>query len=161
MNLIIEKLPETLEEFQALLQFDLTKPENSCALFLCALNLFTKDQELGITAINLLKGPVVLNPFDISFLKDRLKDKPYLPLAYFDGAIPDNNYQPSLPYTLTFFDDQRPQDIEAGYLRLYLKTAGADSARAIKLREKEGNWYIWDYPGILMDIRKPKKDLEW
>ena len=161
MNLVMERLPETLEEFQALPEFDLTKPENSCALFLCALNLFTQDDTVGVEAINLLKGPKPLNPFEISFLKDRLQDKPYLPLAYFDGATPDNNYQPDIPYSLALSPDGRPFDLESGYLRLYLTTTGADSPRAIKLREKEGNWFIWEYPGVLMDIRKPKIDLDW
>ena len=82
-------------------------------------------------------------------------DKEYLPLSYFEGCKPANNYQPDLPYTLKFFDNPRPQDTEEGYKKLYLRNPGADSLRFIKLRQKDENWYIWEYSGILMDIRKP------
>ena len=142
-------------------QFDLRQPENTCALFLCALNLFVHDREAGVEAINLLKGPKPLSPFDINFLRDRVMDKPYLPLVYFEGATPDNDYQPDMPLTLKLFEDQRPQDVEPGYLRLYLHTMGADSKRAIQLRQKDNQWFIWDYPGIVMDVRKPKKESDW
>lgn len=161
MKVVIEQLPQSLEAFKAMPQFDLSQPENTCALFLCALNLFVQDRELGVEAINLLKGPKPLSPFDINFLRDRVMDKPYLPLIYFEGANPENDYQPDEPLTLLFYEDQRPQDIEAGYLRLYLETSGADSKRAIKLRQKDDQWFIWDYPGIVMDVRKPKKDSDW
>ena len=119
------------------------------------------DCDAGVEAINLLKGPKPLSPFDINFLRDRVMDKPYLPLVYFEGATPDNDYQPDMPLTLRLFEDQRPQDVEAGYLRLYLHTAGADSKRAIQLRQKDDQWFIWDYPGIVMDVRKPKKESDW
>ncbi len=161
MKVIIERLPETLEEFKEMKEMDLTKAENTCLMFLCALNLFVKDRDTGVAAINILKGPVELNSHEINFLKDRFMDKSYLPLAYFAGARPDNNYTPDQPYTLNLYDDPRPQDTEEGYFRLYLETAGADSKRAIKMRKKDDNWYIWEYPAIVMDIRKPKKDDPW
>ena len=43
MQITFDRLPDTLEEFSALCN-DLTKPENTCALFLLALNLYTKDK---------------------------------------------------------------------------------------------------------------------
>lgn len=161
MHITIEHWPETLDNFQALKIFDLRDPHHTTALFLLALDLFTKDQDLGVQAINLLKGPVVLNPHNISFLKDRLMDKPYLPKAYFDGATPENDYEPDLPFTLKLFKDQRPDDLEEDYMRVFVKTSGADSKRFVTLRRKDDHWYLWDYPGILMDIRKPKQDNPW
>lgn len=161
MRVIFEKIPLNLEEFEAMGQMDLTKPENTCAMFLCAFNLFVKEKTVGIEAINLLKGPATLNSYEINFLTDRIRDKKYLPMIYFEGAKPENNYTPTLPYTLIFYPDLRPQDCESGYIRLYLKTAGADSPRAIKLRQKDNNWYLWEYPGIFMDVRKPVKEDPW
>ena len=161
MKTIFEKMPSNLEEFKAMDQMDLTRPENTCAMFLCALNLFVKEKTVGIDAINLLKGPVALNPYEINFLADRVRDKKYLPMVYFEGAKPENNYTPTLPYTLVFYPDPRPQDCESGYIRLYLKTAGADSPRFIKLRQKDNNWYLWEYPGIAMDVRKPANEDPW
>ena len=70
-----------------------------------------------------------MTPYDSQFLRDRLRGKEYLPLAYFDGATPQNGYRPTAPYTLTVLPDQRPQDVEEGYLRVFLQTAGADAPR--------------------------------
>lgn len=42
-----------------------------------------------------------MTPYDSQFLRDRLRGKEYLPLAYFDGATPQNGYRPTAPYTLT------------------------------------------------------------
>ena len=77
-----------------------------------------------------------MSGYDVQFLRDRLRGKSYLPLAYFDGATPQNGYTPTQPYTLQVLPDPRPQDVEPGYLRVYLKTTGADSPRPIKLRQK-------------------------
>ncbi len=161
MKTVFDKMPANLEEFKAMELMDLTKPENTCTMFLCALQLFVEDREVGVEAINILKGPVALSNYDINFLRDRFMDKPYMPLIYFEGAKPENNYTPDMPYTLEFAEDPRPQDVEEGYVRLYLRTAGADNPRHIKLRQKDGNWYIWDYPGLLMDVRKPAKEDPW
>ena len=157
-------LPATIEEFTALPEInDLTKPENTAALLIAAFELFVHDPEAGVAAINCLKGPVKLSNHDIAFLKDRFSDKPYLPRAYFLGATPQNNYTPQLPYTLEFYPDQRPQDYGEDYKRLYLKTAGADSPRAIVLRKKASapEWFVWEYPAIVMSIRVPAEQDPW
>ena len=111
MQITFDRLPGTLEEFSALCN-DLTKPENTCALFLLALNLYTKDKAAGEKAIDMLRGPRPMTGIDSQFIRDRLRDKKYLPLAYFDGATPENGYGPTQPYVLNFYPDQRPQDCE-------------------------------------------------
>ena len=161
MLVTFSSVPATFAEFSALPQTDLSKPENTCAMFLLALNLYTKDKDAGVEAVNLLRGPRPLSNYDIQFLRDRLRDKAYLPLAYFDGATPENTYTPSQPLTLQVLTDPRPQDVEDGYLRVFLKTAGADSPRPIKLRRKGENWYLWEYSSILSGIRIPVKDDPW
>lgn len=161
MSVTLDKLPESAAEISALAAGALGNAEHTCALFLGALNLYTNDRDAGIEAVNLLRGPRPLSNYDILFLRDRLRDKAYLPLAYFDGATPENNYTPSEPYTLRLYADPRPQDCEAGYLRLYLKTAGADSPRPIKLRQKGDEWFLWEYSSILSGIRIPVSEDPW
>lgn len=138
-------------------------PEEICAWFLCALSLFDKDREAGTAAMNRLRGPRAMTPYDQQFLRDRLRGKPYLPLAYFEGAVPENGYQPHLPYVLDVLADSRPQNIEPGYLRVFLKTAGADSQRPMKLRQKgsTGEWFLWEYSSILSGIRIPATEDPW
>ena len=130
MQVKLNTLPATLAEFQALPR---STPEEVCAGFLCALNLYTKSPNDGVAAMDLLRGPRPMTPYDSQFLRDRLRGKEYLPLAYFDGATPQNGYRPTAPYTLTVLPDQRPQDVEEGYLRVFLQTAGADAPRPVKL----------------------------
>lgn len=161
VNVTIATMPSNMDEFRAMAQMDLTRPENTCAMFICALNLFVANKSVGVEAINILKGPVPLNAHEIHFISDRLRDKAYLPMVYFEGAKPENNYTPTSPYTLAFLPDPRPQDCESGFIRLYLKTAGADSPRFIKLRQKGQEWFLWDYPGFLMGVRKPAKEDPW
>ena len=154
-------IPTTIAEFSSLPQTDLSKPENTCAMLLLALELYTKNKDAGIEAVNLLRGPRPLSNYEIQFLRDRLRDKVYLPLAYFDGATPQNNYTPSTPLTLQVLPDPAPQYTEDGYLRVFLKTAGADSPRPVTLRRKGENWYLWEYSSILSGIRIPVKDDPW
>ena len=161
MKITVSSVPTTSEEFSALPQNDLSKPENTCVMFLLALALYLKDSDAGVAALNTLRGPRPLSNYDIQFLRDRLRGKSYLPLAYFDGATPANNYAPSTPLTLEVIADSRPQDIEEGYLRLFLKTAGADSPRPIKLRQKGNSWYLWEYSSILSGIRIPSEADAW
>lgn len=111
--------------------------------------------------MNMLRGPRPMTPYDSQFLRDRLRDKAYLPMAYFEGAMPQNNYTPTQPYVLHVLPDPRPQDIEAGYIRVFLKTAGADSARPVKLRQKGGLWYLWEYSSIISGIRIPAEYDPW
>ena len=161
MKITVSSVPTTSEEFSALPQNDLSKPENTCAMFLLALALYLKDSDAGVAALNTLRGPRPLSNYDIQFLRDRLRGKSYLPLAYFSGATPANNYVPSTPLTLEVIADSRPQDIEEGYLRLFLKTTGADSPRPIKLRQKGDSWYLWEYSSILSGIRIPSEADAW
>ena len=100
MQVTIQKIPENLQEFESLAGAQRT-PERICALFLCALSLFDRDRDAGTAAMNLLRGPRPMTPYDQQFLRDRLRGKSYLPLAYFEGATPENGYQPRAPYTLT------------------------------------------------------------
>ena len=161
MKITVSSVPTTSEEFSALPQNDISKPENTRAMFLLALALYLKDSDAGVAALNTLRGPRPLSNYDIQFLRDRLRGKSYLPLAYFDGATPANNYVPSTPLTLEVIADSRPQDIEEGYLRLFLKTTGADSPRPIKLRQKGDSWYLWEYSSILSGIRIPSEADAW
>ena len=162
MQITIQSLPTSLSEFEALAA-DRTAPERVCALFLCAAALFGRDRDAGTAAMNILRGPRPMTPYDVQFLRDRLRGKSYLPLAYFDGASPENSYTPRVPYVLNVLPDPRPQDTEPGYLRVFLKTAGADSPRPMKLRQKPstGEWFLWEYSSILSGIRIPAAEDPW
>ena len=160
MQVTLNALPASLAEFRNL---SLRTPEEVVAGFLCALHLYVKNPNEGVEAMNLLRGPRPMTPYDSQFLRDRLRGKEYLPLAYFEGAAPENSYTPTQPYVLNVLPDPRPQDMEPGYLRLFLRTAGADSPRPIKLRQKPstGEWFLWEYSSPLSGIRIPAAQDPW
>ena len=66
-------------------------------------------------------------------------------------------YKRQTPYVLDVLPDTRPQDIEEGYLRVFVSTPGADAPRPIKLRQKPstGEWFLWEYSSPLSGIRTP------
>ncbi len=163
MQVTIQRIPTSLQEFQELAGSLRQSPQGVCALFLCAVSLFDKNKDDGTQAMNVLRGPRPMAPYDVQFLRDRLRGKSYLPLAYFTGATPQNGYTPRAPYVLEVLSDPRPQDIEPGYVRVFLKTAGADSPRPIKLRQKAstGEWFLWEYSSILSGIRIPAAEDPW
>lgn len=160
MQVVLNTLPSTLAQFEALPR---RSTDEVCAAFICALNLYLKDKDAGIAAMNILRGPRPMTPYDEQFLRDRLRGKEYLPMAYFEGAAPENNYTANPPYALSVLPDPRPQDIEEGYVRIFLRTAGADSPRPVKLRCKPstGEWFLWEYSSVLSGIRIPQAADPW
>lgn len=163
MQVTIDHIPENSEQFKEMVQTAANTPERVCAAFLCALALFIRDKDAGTEAMNILRGPRPMTPYDAQFLRDRLRGKEYLPLAYFEGATPENSYTPAMPYVLNVLADPRPQDVEPGYVRVFLKTAGADSPRPVKLRQKPstGEWFLWEYSSPLSGIRIPAAQDPW
>lgn len=82
--------------------------------------------------------------------------------SYFIGATPDNDYIPSRFEIDIIRNDY--SEVEDGYIRLFLKSGGADSLRPVTLRlAKDGNYYVWSDSciGLLSHIRKPESENPW
>jgi len=156
-----EQLPTSLAQMQALPQATLTDPAGTAALAVAALCLYPMDRETALQMLQFLQGPRELSVFDKQFIADRFRDKDYVPRSYFDGATPENNYTPTQPYTITFFENPYSRSNE-GYLTLHVRSGGADSPRQIKLRNKPstGQWFLWEQ-FLLSDIRKPVSEDPW
>ena len=104
-----------------------------------------------------------MSVMDKQFIADRFRDKDYVPRSYFEGATPQNNYEPNRPYKLVIAENPYSRDqLKDGYLTLHVKSGGADSARQIKLRTKPstGQWFLWEQ-FLLADIRKPVSADPW
>ena len=161
---VFEKLPSNAEEFKASPYLDLTNHHNTFAMFIAALSIYVKDEAEGIECINVLRGPEPLSSYDKSFLRERIKDKTYLPMVYFAGSTPDNGYKPLEPFTINTIDDAAPQ-YTAGpdYRRAFVSEKGFDSPRyaTMRLKKSEGKWYINEYSGILTGVRKPAGEDPW
>lgn len=159
----LQQLPMSLAEMQAMPEASLKEPQNTAALTIAALCIYPVNQEASLEMLNFLQGPRGVTGYDKQFLRDRFRDKDYVPRSYFAGATPQNNYEPSQPYTITFMENPYSRDnIKEGYLTLHVKSGGADSARQVKLRQKPstGQWFLWEQ-FLLSDIRKPVSDDPW
>ena len=99
-------------------------------------------------------------------IKDRMtqNDKyKYIGNSYFIGSTPSNDYTPNIPYQIEVLENEYSRQ-EEGYVRLFLKSGGADNPRPITVRlAKDGNYYIWSdsFLGILSDIRPLESTNPW
>lgn len=154
-------LPESLAQMQALPEANLDNPYKTAALTVCAICAYAADKNVGLEMLNWLRGPRPLGNVEISFLNDRFRGgKTYVPFSYFEGATPDNDYTPDMPYTITVSSNPY-SDANEGYKKLFVTSGGADTPREIVLRMKaDGTWLLWDQ-FILVGIREPKSANPW
>ena len=137
-------------------------PQQTAAFAVAALVRYTEDAEAGIAMLDKLLGPRPLSNLSKQQLRDQLRGKEYTARSYFDGATPDNNYTPGMPYTLTV--SETPYSYQnKDYAQLWVKSGGADNPRPITMRLKPstGEWYLWEYAGLLAGILIPAKDDPW
>lgn len=156
---VFEALPNNLEELRGLPEFALSDPFMTAALTAAALCRYEADPVAAVEMLNALKGPRPLSQYEIQFLRDRLAGKGYKPFSFFEGAVPENNYSPTQPYAIVVSDDSYSYQNE-GYVRLQLRSNGADNPRPVTLRKKGDQWMLWDQM-LLADIRTPAKDDPW
>jgi hypothetical protein len=162
-NVTLSQMPVNLAQLQAMPEADLKSPEKTAALVIAALCIYPIDKEASCEMLEFLHGPKGLSGMDRQFLADRFRDKDYVPRSYFKGATTENNYEPTEPFTLTFFETPYSRDnFNEGYLTLHIKSNGADSARQIRLRTKPstGQWFLWEQ-FLLSDIRVPVSADPW
>ncbi len=159
-KIVFNSLPETYEQFVSLPQASLSTPFETAAMTVLAFCYYPMDRELSLKMLDYLRGPRPLSGYDKQFIRDRFMDKDYVPRSYFEGATPQNDYQPQQPYTITVSDNPNSYKNE-GMTRLFVRSGGADSLRQIDLRKaKDGKWYLWEQY-ILSDIRQPESSNPW
>ena len=103
-----------------------------------------------------------------SIMKQNIEDRmlqndkfDFIGKSYFKDSIPDNDYKVK-EYIIRIEENTKIK--EEGYIRLMLKSGGADSLREVTLRlSKDGNYYIWgdSFMGLLADIRPPESINPW
>ena len=157
-----EALPNNLTELKALPEASLDDSFKTAALTLCALCVYAEDRENGTEMLNFLRGPRPMSPAELAFLNDRMMDgKSYIPRSFFEGAVPGNDYTPTVPYTVKVISNQYSSLENGNYMKLLLNSGGADSPRSVTLRKTGGGtWYLWEQ-NLLVDIRIPTSQDAW
>ena len=154
-------LPKNLGELQALPEASMDTPFKTAALTLLALCRFEESSDSTYEMLDFLKGPEKVSPYERQFIKERLRDRYYIPFSYFLGATPENSYTPTPPFTVEVYENPYSFDNE-NWVTLWVKSGGADSMRSIKLRKKPstGQWFLNDIQ-CLSEIRVPKEADPW
>ena len=158
-------LPNSVEALGA---YSLTDPMQVAALVVCALDTYTPQNP--DTCMNMLdylmSDAQSISPLMKQQIRDRMTQNnkyPYIAKSYFVGAMPNNDYTPSMPYTIEVKDNPYSYQ-EENYARLFLHSGGADSDRPVTFRKlKNGNWALWSdtVMGLLADIRPVESTNLW
>ena len=124
MRFTFNQLPTNVSELQNISEATLDTPFKTAALTMLALCQYEKDSAATIEMLNFLKGPENVSEYEKQFIKERLKDKQYKVLSFFDGATPENGYTPSVPYTIEVTDNpySYPDD---NWATMFVKSSGA------------------------------------
>ena len=154
-------LPKNVQELKQLPEAKLKTPYETAALTVLALTRYEESPEDCIEMLNFLKGPEEVTTYEKQFIRERLNGKFYKTFSLFKGTLPDNNYTPSKPYTITVSSNPYSFD-SANWATLYLTSSGADNPRPVKLREKPstGEWFLNEIQ-FLSDIRLPANQDKW
>ncbi len=153
--------PHSLFELQQLPESKLDTPYKSVALCMVTLLNFGYSANNTWEMLEWLNGPDDLKKQRKQFIMERLKGKMYKVRSFFNGATPANNYQPSMPYTVTVISNQH-SFTEQNWATLYVRSGGADDPRPLRLRRKPSTnqWFINEIQ-CLGDIRLPGELDKW
>ncbi len=154
-------LPQNTEQLKALPEASLDTAFKAAALTLAALCRYGQNADDAIEMLDFLKGPESVSGYEKQFYKERLFERSYIPFSYFDGATAENGYAPAEPFSLSVYENPYSFDNE-NWATLWVKSAGADSMRSIKLRKKPstGQWFLNDIQ-CLSEIKLPTADDKW
>ena len=160
MTITFDKLPDNLSELKAMPEASLNEPEYTAALFLAVMMHYKVNKDETYEMLEFLKGPYGLSTYEKQFLSDRMADGDHVVRSFFNGTSPDNDYTPSMPYTVEV-ERGYEQEID-GRMKILITSSGADTKRHILLRHKPSTdqWFIEDQMLLAM-IRKPKSQDPW
>lgn len=165
MKIKFDKIINNIEEIK---QYDRTNPYNVAALTIHTICNYNKESEN--TFYNMLQYLMGDNQEITPMMKQNIKDRmlqnnkyEFIGKSYFIGANNNNDYTPNIPYEIDINENDYSNQNE-GYIRLLLKSGGADNPRFITLRlAKDGNYYLWSDSiiGLLTDIKPKESTNPW
>ena len=165
MIITFDKLFENKEELSRISQEDPFYVAACAVNIMCAYN--PKNPDVFLEMLQVLMGDVQpITPMLKQNIRDRMMSNekwPYIGKSYFRGAVPANNYTPSIPYEVEVEENSHSYD-QDGMVKLFIKNGGADLPRPITLRKlKDGRWLLWSDTiiGMMTGIREPESSNPW
>lgn len=150
----------------------ITSPHMAAALCYAVLCSYRNNPSATREMYRWLKGPEGITTVEWQNISRRLKEKPYITFAFFEGATPLNNYTPTTPFVTkpytqaqgstsggVYTDRGTYTEVDGVvYCKVFVRSGGADRAVPImtKFHRASGNWFINGSAMVaLTDIRTP------
>ena len=163
----ISRMAVNLEDFLALQGQIGNTPQGAVAMMIQAMAIYQQDPIVGrqcltaastdplisqSTAQGSYDGHIITN---VSRMDENIARQPTLPHIYYQGAAPDNGYEPDAPpYVLNMFTNLYSYDGSSidGLVRikLFVETLGAASARPATVKKVNGIYKITEFSSLYL-----------
>jgi hypothetical protein len=162
-SIVLRHIPKDLASFEQICSEFPNAPEGAAAVMILALLLYTENSQDGETALGLavhpdqLTGGNKLSQRSLNLIKNQIKDKKYHMQSYFKNTSPEKGYTlVTAPYTLEFTTNPHSGRADDGFIKLFIKSSGADSPRPISVKiDQERKWKTAEWSSLLSGIRPP------
>ena len=157
-------LPKTYAEFKARYQEEAKTPRGAVkmyfeAVFAC-LDPATRDEGSKMVRYALHSDRPIERSHNYATFAERLRDPGYAYIfrSFAEGTSPENNYAMS-PDNFNLMFENAWED-PGGYLRVALRSSGADSPRVVWVKDYDGLWYVVNNAATYVEVRKPRSALD-
>ena len=158
------KLPKTYKEFKARYQTEGKTMEGAVKLYFEGVFAFI-DPDTRAEAGKMLRYALhysmpIEKSRDLATFVERMKDPDYnfCFRSYAEGATPENDYKMNPDNFKVRFDGKARKD-PGGYMRLPLRSSGADSSRIIWVKKfDDGLWYVINNAATYVQVKEPKTE---
>ncbi|MBQ3380113.1 MAG: hypothetical protein IJG50_09700 [Clostridia bacterium] len=180
-------VPSTYED---IIQYKLDSPYKTMALLIMAFRTWTpENKDDCLHMLDYLTNPDANSgvkdstghylskgfseyPFWVEFLNDMMRQNEkyrYIGNAYLGGAMPSNNYTPSMPMTVTVresvyapYHSGSLKDTDPTIYQVLITIPGDDSDRyALFYQDQRGDWRVFgdNWKGLLANVKTPSSDV--
>ena len=158
------KLPKTYKEFKARYQTEGKTMEGAVKLYFEGVFAFI-DPDTRTEAGKMLRYAIhysmpIEKSRDLATFVERMKDPDYnfCFRSYAEGATPENDYKMN-PDNFKIRFEGKPRKDPGGYMRVSLRSSGADSPRVIWVKKfDDGLWYVINNAATYVQVHEPKAE---
>lgn len=171
----ISGIPRTVEGFKQLQGEIGGTPQGAVALQLVAFEMYNQDKEVGTECVKLNNTetniPSVMRRLPDIFGKNALDDgyaRKHLVATYFEGATPENGFNPTKPYTIRVRSHkihkyERSESLKGYVLYLNVYSSGYDTSwRGCEVVKQKGSEYykVSNSPSMYVQCKEVPFDAE-
>lgn len=171
-ELTLDRIPDSMEEFLSLRDEIAESPEGGAAVYVVALIMFTRDEDLGTDALTAAldrsmiksdpqgyKGYSPVWPFSDK-LRRYLRPKPYIARSYIDGTSPGGAYELPEPPYMVVLSRNKYSVIAEDEVKVFVSSSGADSPRPVTLLRNNREIWKVKVESLILGIRPPEETID-